>query len=608
MRRVTFCAGLALLAAAGLSAAPSQRQPFFPIDDVRPGMVGIGRTVYAGETIEEFRANIIGVLRNVLGPRRDLILARLEGGPLATTGVIQGMSGSPVYIDGKLVGAVSYALGSFPREPIAGITPIAEMTSAVDGTGARTAADLTAKWPAAPAEVFSQLGRIVQRALSPLGTRLPGLQIEGPATLADLAPRLRPIGAAMVMSGFDASVDRELRQALSVSAGDGQGPRPGPTTAATGLRPGDPVGMSLIHGDVEMGATGTVTHVDGTRVYGFGHPFLNLGPTAYPMTRAQVFTVLPSLDSSMKIATLGPVIGTMTQDRSTAVGGTLGAAPRELEVNVTLSSDRTSERRFQFFVLHDQILTPLFTYVAVLNSLVSYERQAGAMSVTATGTVSFGPNGTVQIDDAFTGDTAPALTAAAIIAPIGQAFTNEYRRVLPEKLDLKLRVSEQQESKTIERVWLDTTRPKLGATHTVQVQLRDFRGATETVAIPVTMPTHASGPITLLVGDAPTLTALEQKELKPGKPAGWPALLAQLNATKRNNRLYVRLITSSAGTVVGGETLPALPPSVRSILDEDKTVSSASVARTVIGAWEHRVDRAVRGSRELTLTLTAGQQ
>ncbi len=113
--------------------------------------------------------------------------------------------------------------------------------------------------------------------------------------------------------------------------------------------------MSLIRGDLEMGATGTVTHVDGTRVYAFGHPFLNLGPTAYPMTRAHVYTVLPSLDSSMKIATLGPVIGTMSQDRSTAVGGTLGAGPRELEVKVTLASDRAGERTFQFFVLHDQI-------------------------------------------------------------------------------------------------------------------------------------------------------------------------------------------------------------------------------------------------------------
>jgi hypothetical protein len=609
MRRATLSAGLALLTAVSLIAAPSQRQLFFPIDDVRPGMVGIGRTVFAGETIEEFRANVVGVLRNVLGPRRDLILAKLEGGPLATTGVIQGMSGSPVYIDGKLVGAVSYAIGSFPREPLAGITPIAEMMAAVDGTSVRTAADLALKWPAQPNEVFAQLGRLTERAVAPLGPRLPGLRIDGPATLADLAPRLRPIGAAMVMSGFDPSVDRELRQALAVSAADGQGPRSDrPAGGSTGLRPGDPVGMSLIHGDLEMGATGTVTHVDGNRVYGFGHPFLNLGPTAYPMTRAHVFTVLPSLDSSMKIAALGPVIGTMGQDRSTAVGGTLGAGPRELEVNLTLTSDRAPDRRFQFFVLHDQILTPLFSYVAILNSLISYERQAGAMSVAATGSVSFGSNGVVQIDDAFTGDTASALASAAIAAPVGAAVTNEFRAVLPEKIDIKLRASEQQESRTIERVWLDTTRPKLGATYTLQVLLRDFRGGTETVSLPVTMPAHATGAVTLLVADATTLAGLEQRELKPGKPSTWPALLAQLNGTKRNNRLYVRLLTSSAGTVVGGETLPALPPSVRSILDEDKTVSSASVSRTVVGSWEHRMDRAVRGSRELTLTLTSGQQ
>jgi hypothetical protein len=126
-----------------------------PIGDVRPGMVGIGRTVFAGDTLEEFRANIVGVLRNVNGPKRDLILARLEGGPLANTGVISGMSGSPVYIDGKLIGAVSYSIGSFPKEPLAGITPIAEMTEDVDGAtpARRPPGGLALAWPATPSEV-----------------------------------------------------------------------------------------------------------------------------------------------------------------------------------------------------------------------------------------------------------------------------------------------------------------------------------------------------------------------------------------------------------------------------------------------------------------------
>jgi hypothetical protein len=412
----------------------------------------------------------------------------------------------------------------------------------------------------------------------------------------------------MVLNGFDPAVDRDLRQALAIAKMD-QSPTGARTNgmSATPLRPGDPVGASLIHGDFEMGATGTVTHVDGNRVYAFGHPFLNLGPTQYGMTRAHVYTVLPSLDSSMKIATLGPVIGTMGQDRATAVGGMMGVPPRELEVNLTLASDRAPERKLKFFVLHDQILTPLFAYVAVLNSLVSYERQAGSLTVNASGTISFGNEGTVEIDDIFTGDTTASLSSMGVTASIAAAATNEFRPALPDRMDMTLRVGERQQSATIERAWLDTTRPKAGATHTLQVMLRNYRGDTETVSIPIVMPAQASGPLTLLVSDAPTLAGLEQRELRPAKPATWPALLGQLNTARRNNRLYVRLISTSAGTVVAGDTLPALPASVRSVLDDDKTVATSAVSKTVIGAWEQRLDRAVRGSRELTITLTSRQ-
>ena len=170
-RRLLLC--LALTAAATVALLASPAETFYPIDQIRPGQVGIGRTVFANDVIEEFKVNILGVLHNVIGPKRDLILARLEGGPLATTGVIQGMSGSPVYIDGKLVGAVSYALGSFPREPIAGITPIAEMIDAVDSPPAATRAPGrggagSISWPATPTQVFSYLNAIAERAAAPL--------------------------------------------------------------------------------------------------------------------------------------------------------------------------------------------------------------------------------------------------------------------------------------------------------------------------------------------------------------------------------------------------------------------------------------------------------
>jgi hypothetical protein len=352
-----------------------------------------------------------------------------------------------------------------------------------------------------------------------------------------------------------------------------------------------------------MGATGTVTYVDGSRIYAFGHPFLNLGSTDFPMTKAHVYTVLPSLDSSMKIATLGPVIGTVSQDRATAIGGALGKGPRELEVNLTLTSAGAPERRFHFFVTRDQALTPLFTYVAITNALTAYERQTGVLSVAVNGTVSLGADGSVRLDDVFSGDGALAGAAAAISAPIGVAMTNEFREVEPETLDLQLTTSEVQQGVTIERAWLDTTRPKAGHVHNVQVQLRDYRGDRRLVTLPVTMPAHAEGPLTLLVSDAATLATLETRELKPGKPSSWPALLTELNSARRNNRIYVRLLSSTSGAVVAGDTLPGLPSSVRSILDADPSVARVPVARTVVGAWEERLDRAVHGSRELTIKL-----
>jgi len=576
------------------------------IDAVRPGMTGVGRTVFVGDRIEEFGVNILGVVKNVMGPKRDIIIARLEGGPLAETGVIAGMSGSPVYVDGKLIGAVSYALGSFPKEPIAGITPIAEMIDAVEGGGPRPArAGLDVQWPPTPNDVYAAIGRLVDRATAPLSAAGRVGDASSALSLGAIAAGLRPIGAAMVLGGFEPAVGTPLGQALDARVEDRGPQRAAVATSFQPLQPGDPIGVSLVHGDLEIAATGTVTAVDGARVYAFGHPFLELGPTAFPMTRATVLGILPSLDSSLKIATLGPVVGAITQDRSTAIGGTLGLGPKELTVNLTLSSDRGPDRRFTFFLVRDPILTPLFTFATVLNALIAYERQVGVLSIDVAGTASFSPDGQVAIDDVFSGETALANAATAVSMPLAALATNEFRSVQPETLDLHLRTREEQDSVTIERAWLDTTMPRPGATVGVQVLLRHYRGDTETVSIPVTMPPVASGPLTLLVSDAATLTALEQHEVNPARPNTFAEALAQLNSARRNNRLYVRLLTSSAGSVIGGQALPRLPSSIQSVLEADKSVSTAALSRAIVGAWEQRFNRVVKGSREIPVTLVA---
>jgi hypothetical protein len=596
---------LAGVLAASIAAAP-QSAPYMPVEELRPGMVGVGRTVYAGSELEEFRVTVLGVMRNVIGPRRNLILARLEGGPLANTGVIQGMSGSPVYVDGRLIGAVSYSLGSFPKEPIAGITPIAEMIEDVESRGARNAgAAPVLDWPATPAQVFDALAQIARRAAAPLGPVRPATDIVGPTSLADLAPQLRPIGAAVTLAGFETTMADRLADALNspVQRQAGDRPAAASTSSTSPLRPGDPVGMALVRGDFEMGATGTVTHVDGDRVYAFGHPFLNLGSTQLPMTEAHVVTVLPSLDSSMKLASLGRVIGTVTQDRATAVGGRLGAGPAELRVELNLQSPGNSPQSFEFFVLNDPSLTPLFTYAALLNALTAWERQFGATSVSVRASMSFGPDGTLEFTDEFTGESALALAASTVAAPLGTLLPNRFKTVSAESLTVDISAREDERYTTIERVWLDTVRPRPGGDYRVHVQLRDYRGGTRVVDVPVTMPARADGPITLLVTDGSTLQSLEQRELRPAPATTYNELFARVRDARRGNRVYVRLLTDETGSVLGGDVLPSLPASVQSAVQADRTVSRASVDRTVVGAWEQPLDLPIRGSRELTFSL-----
>jgi len=409
----------------------------------------------------------------------------------------------------------------------------------------------------------------------------------------------------MVASGLAPDVESRLREAFAAGGSSlgGMDLSQAPLPDASPLRPGDPVGMSMLRGDMEMGATGTVTHIDGPRVYAFGHSFLNLGPTSMAMTRAQVLTVLPSLDSSMKIAAMGPVIGRMTQDRTTAVGGLLGPGPDELAVTLNIESGRAPARRLKFNVLHDQSLTPLFAYVAILNSLTTYVRQAGATAVTAQGSVTFDGLGTLQIDEAFSGEQAIAQAGAAAMNPIGAIAGNTFRPTLPSALDLTVRVSEVEAYSTIERIWLDTTRPTLAGTHMLHVMLRHYRGTSEVVSLPVTMPAQATGPVTLMVTDGATLAALEQKDLRPTPPRTLEALFARLQEAPTGNRLYVRLLTTSTGTAVAGEALPSLPASVLAALDTDKSIGSAELTRAVVGAWDRRLPNVIRGSRELTLTL-----
>jgi hypothetical protein len=600
----------------GLSALLSGAGAQMGVDEIRPGMVGIGRTVFDGTRVEEFKVNIVGVLENIIGPHRNLILAKLEGGPLAHTGVIAGMSGSPVYIDGKLIGAVSYALGSFSKEPIAGITPIAEMTDAASFGGTRpSAARVQVDFPL----TRDSLTAAFRKALNwnrPFADRPSDARFSGATAVAglggaQLGTLLRPIATPLAMSGFEPDVADLIGgafqdQGFIPTGGGAAGARAGEMPYEGPLKPGDAIGVAFVTGDLQLGGTGTVTHIDGDRVYAFGHPMYNLGPTEFPMTRAYVYTVLPSLFSSMKLSSTGDVIGTFLQDRATTIAGRLGQGPQLIPLTLTLESDRTTKRTFKFGLVNDQLFTPLMTYATILNTASSYERQFGTATFHVRGAATVRKHDAIAFNNLFSGEQASMGAAAYIVAPITYLVGNDFEKVQLDSIDITLSTAEEPKTATLERVWLDDPRPRAGRTVPLKMLLRTYRGDDIVRTLPIEIPSNATGTLSVLVTDGARLSQAEQRETRtPNQQRSVDQMIRLLNKGRRNNTLYVKLLGSDSGAVVNGELLSSLPPSVLGVLESDRNGGTFNPLHSAtIGEWELPTEHLVSGSRTVTITVS----
>ena len=576
-------------------------------------MTGVGVTVFKGSERVEFDVQVLGVLQNVMGPRRDVIIVRLEGGPLANTGVIQGMSGSPVYIDDRLVGAVSYSLGSFSKEPIAGITPIGEMV-ATDANPARVARHRGASlaYPVSGDSLGSLVreafGLLQPFALQPTDVRTSGLT---PTEGGRLGTLLRPVATPVVLNGFAPQM-HDLWAAAFHAGGftttiGGSMTEQQQTDAP--LSPGDPIGAQLMRGDRSMAGTGTVTLVEDGRVYAFGHPFYNLGSVRYPMTRAHVTTVLPSLAVSSKIAAIGHVVGTFDQDRSTGIYGTIGPGPKMIPVRITLNApDRDLTETFEFEVIEDRLFTPLLTYTSVLDTLFSWTRELGITTYIVDNATRLRDHTDLTVRDFYSGETALIRAAAAVADPLTTLLSNNLAPVALESVTINITSHEEPRIATLERVWLDTARPRAGETVPLKVLSRSYRGAELVETVMVVIPVHAAGRLQILVSDA---AQLRQRELQEGQTPreadNLEQMIRRLNNGRRNNRLYVKLLSPDPGAVVKGETMPALPPSVLAVLEGARSGSGlVRLQQATLGEWEIQTDHVVSGSRLLTITVEAG--
>ena len=604
---------LVLLALLG-PAAPALRaaQGVLPLSEVRAGMEGVGRTVFEGARVDEFQVHILGVLENALGPKQSLILARLEGGPLAQTGVIAGMSGSPVFVDGKLVGAVSYAF-PFGKEPIAAMTPIGEMIDATRSAGATRAASARFH-PATPeGGLAAPLDRAsVAAALQrPVRSIVPGFSFRGqglPPALAGAS--LSPLALPLVFSGFEPDTfdwARGVFSAMGFAPVMGGGAPAASVGPLPQLAPGAAVGVSLIEGDLDLSVTGTITHIDHDRIYAFGHPFYNLGPTQFPLKKAWVYSVFPSLQVSWKIAAATEAVGVMDQDRTTGIGGRLGAPPRMIPVEVKLRSGRGGDRVFRYRIVEDELFTPLLAYVSLLSVIQGYERTYGAATLRVDARVALSGGREVQISDVLAAEQPGAQAAAVLAGPLALLVGNDFEKLAIDRLDVTVEADETLRSAAIVRAWVDSALPlRAGASASLRVQLRTHRGELVTETLPLTIPDSApAGSYTLLVADAPTMDGVEQREMRQRFVAHDMAqLVRSLNRLRGGNVVYARLTRPGAGAVVGGEFLPALPGSVLSVLGSaDQGTSVVSLANAAVWSQKKQTDYAVSGSRQLTISV-----
>jgi hypothetical protein len=540
-----FAIPAALALAAGLSAQTA----FFPLKDVRAGMHGTGRTVFTGGKVEEFQVEILGVLDGA-GPKQSLILARLSGGGLEHAGVMEGMSGSPVYLGGKLAGAVAMAF-PFAKDPIAAIRPIEDMlrpSTVAARTAGRVAladADLTHIF-SRPAPAMAGDARMIDIA-TPLG--FGGFSR---ATLEAFAPQLRQLGL-------------EPRQAVS---GGGE------TAAAIGnpanLKPGSMIGVMLLSGDYSVGAQGTVTLIEGNRIFAFGHRFLDLGPTALPFARAEVVSVIASNNTSFKLATTKEWMGTIRLDGDTAISGELGKLPALVPVSISVTRAGRAIETYRMQMVSDPLLSPLLLQMAIYSTIDATERAAGASTIRIGGEIQFeNAPAPLRIRNLFAGDTGAAqqISLGASI-PLAYVMQSGFDGLKLKSVSLSIDAFERKKEWTIDAVSASHRVVRPGDTVRLRVSLTDGNAVETVRTVDYPVPAGAqAGPLYFTVSDATMANLIDFRPIIAAIPRSAAQAISIANNLHANNKAYVRVWRADTAFQLEGADLPAPPASVALVLE-----------------------------------------
>lgn len=585
MHRILCTLGwLVALAAATLSTAMAADldAEVLPLEEVQPGQTGYGLSVFAGRNPERFEVEVIGVWREV-EPDTDYILARLSGMNLEESGVIAGMSGSPVYLEDRLVGAVAFAW-PFSIHPIAGITPIASMRRLDEvSSGRQTAA----------ADPGSTSWKQLVHGDPPddlLDRRLAGL---GPTPLEGAAS-----GIGWSAAGFGSSTRHRLSRRLGPVSPTGQ-------TAAVsdkGLAPGDSVAAVLVSGDMQLAATGTVTERSGDRILAFGHPFLGAGPISIPMATSEVVTVLANQANSFKITNLGEIVGAFDLDRKTGIRGQLGARAELTPMSIRIVGDR--QRSFDLQLARMPMMTPTLAAISILGALESVTQSGGSQGLDLRSRIELdGDWGALDLEQSFDGPTA-GLDAALYVLAFADYLVNNYlEEVAIVGISVELTQHPEPRLATLIEAHASTTRVRPGEVVVVNLDLAEYRGARRREALAVEIPTGIpDGRYSLLVGDGVSLD-IARLTLEQTQPVTFHQALALLGSLHSRSDIVVLGVFGGRGLAVAGEVMPQLPGSVRSLWSAAPSTSAIPLQLAIADQQEMRLDVPVLGAVRIDLEV-----
>ncbi|HEX4038383.1 MAG TPA: SpoIVB peptidase S55 [Acidobacteriaceae bacterium] len=584
---------------ASLPPNPPAITKFFPLSEIRAGQQGVAYTVFQGTKPEPMGVEILGVLRNAIGPRMDMILARLEGTKPDYTGVVAGMSGSPVYIDGRLVGALSYRIGQFSKEPIAGITPIADMLG-VENESQATETE------------------VAQGSFGSAGLHLATATAVDSAAGADgfAGNVIQPMETPLVFSGFSSGAlalwkkyaPAGLMPVEGIGGSESDEKQPDP------LIPGSAVSAVLVRGDLDISATCTVTYVDPKRMLACGHPITQFGPVSMPMTKADVVATLPSPLDAFKIINTTETVGTITEDRQSAIMGVFGRKARMIPVTLRVTgdgatpADQKERQALHFEVIDQPQITPMAVMVAVYQGLMQENGYSAQTTYRVQGSVTLSGFPSVKLNSLVAPtDALPAnlQTALALGERFEKLYDNAARRTPIESVELEVAAIPRRLTAEIEGAHTSRVEVHPGDTVTVEATILPWHGQPRNVRVPVRLPANLpEGAVRLLVSDGSTLDRLLQPPQFNAQPLDVAATIAQLNSVHPSDQLYVTLLAPEAQAAVDGRTLTALPMSMANALAPLKENKSMALnGESAIPMASLPMDAVVSGEQVVTLQV-----